>query len=173
MRTSIRASLIGGIAAFLVACGAEGASPASDAALTSEATATASATVEPTEVASPIAAKADSGTVSVSSVTPTEPVEAAATRFGAALVSGDLTALTLAFAPSGLIQARALAAQAGDAAEQEIVAATIASVEPTPGATGSYIVRYALETPAGPGSLGTRWQWLPAGWRIVGIEPGP
>lgn len=95
----------------------------------------------------------------------------AADRFASALVSGDLTAVTLSFAPSGLAGARALVDQTGargighfDAASVETRAASDDTAE--------WEFVFSLSSVRGESRLWTQWRWFPdVGWRITAVRP--
>lgn len=97
----------------------------------------------------------------------------AAQAFADALVSGDLTALTLSFAPAGLMQARALAEQSASDGPR-IGSASIHSSEEIGGQPPAWSITFVVLTEAGVESyFGTRWQAFPdVGWRIVSLDTG-
>ena len=103
---------------------------------------------------------------------PTETAVQAAERFAAAMVSGDLTALTLSFAPAGLAQARLLASQNGVEGAGEVSAAAIHSARELADPVPTWEVVLAISA-TDESFLNTRWRWFDSvGWRIVGLEPG-
>ena len=104
---------------------------------------------------------------------PSQTALEAASTFADAMVSGDLTALTLSFSPTGLAQARSLASQSGVEGAGGVTSAKIHSAVQLSDATPTWDIVLALSAEEGDSSLSTRWRWFPgAGWRIVALEPG-
>jgi|GEM_PF-6819243 len=97
----------------------------------------------------------------------------AARAFADALVSGDLTALTLSFAPAGLMQARELAARSGNDSPQ-VASADIHASERLGGQPEGWTITFVVQSDAGDESyFETRWQAFPdVGWRIVSLDTG-
>lgn len=94
----------------------------------------------------------------------------AADRFASALVSGDLTAVTLSFAPSGLAGARALVDQTGARGIGHFEAASVETLVVSDDAAQWEIV-FALSSVRGESRLWTQWRWFPdAGWRITAVR---
>ena len=147
-------------AGVLAACSPTAAEePSSLAALESTALAAPGPNVAPPEANARREATAPLGT----------PAEAAEV-FASALVTGDLTAVTLSFAPSGLAEARALVDRNGATGISHFDAASVHAVEEVDSDEAQWDIVFALSSSRGDSKLWTRWQWFEGvGWRIAAL----
>ena len=101
----------------------------------------------------------------------TEALEVAADKFAQALLTHDLTGLTMAFSPGGLAQAQALTAETGTQRGDGITAASVATFRDLKVPERRWEVYLDITGKRGDVQLRTVWQWFDtSGWRIVAIE---
>lgn len=93
----------------------------------------------------------------------------AANVFASALVTGNLTAATASFAPSGLDEARRLIERNGVQGISHFNSASVRSLNEVNGG-GQWDVVFTLSSSRGESQIWTRWHWFEeVGWRIAAV----
>jgi len=168
---------VGALLCFVAVVGACAGGEVSAPAPAAEADGAAASASAPADTAaasvSPPSPPAAADTAPVSAVAaPACAIEACVAAFAAALVSGDVVALTRAFTPAGLRQASALRDVSGAEGTGGIVAARAEALEETDG--GRYTALIVLERDDGTARLRTTWVPAPGdSWRVdaLAVEP--